>query len=67
MGTLGQLGVNGLLAVNSWMSTISSNINGASRTAYKPTRISLLDGALTTQATFQIPQPTLNVQATTLE
>lgn len=67
MGTLGQLGVNGLLAVNSWMSTISSNINGASRTAYKPTRISLLDGSVHLQGSFQIPQPTLRVQATTLE
>jgi flagellar basal body rod protein FlgG len=67
MGTLGQLGVTGLLAVNSWMSTISANINGASRTAYKPTRVSLLDGSVNLQGSLQIPQPTLRVQATTLE
>lgn len=67
MGTLGQLGVTGLLAVNSWMSTISSNINGTSRTAYKPTRVSLLDGSINIQGNLQIPQPTLRVQATTLE
>lgn len=67
MGTLGQLGVNGLLAVNSWMSTISANMNGASRTAYKPTRVSLLDSSVNTWANFQVPSPTLRVQATTLE
>ncbi len=67
MGSLGQLGVTGMLAVNSWMSTISANINGASRTAYKPTRVSLLDGAVNSFGDFQIPQPTMQVQATTLE
>ncbi len=67
MGTLGQLGVTGLLAVNSWMSTISANINGASRTAYKPTRVSILDGSVNLQGSLQIPQASLRVQATTLE
>lgn len=67
MGTLGQLGVNGLIAVNSWMSTISANMNGASRTAYKPTRVSLLDSTVNTWANFQVPSATLRVQATTLE
>lgn len=68
MATLGQLGVNGLMAVNSWIGMINSNLQGSSRTAYKPTRQVFLDGAVTQlSGNLQVPSPTLNIQATTLE
>lgn len=68
MATLGQLGVNGLLAVNSWLGMINSNLQGASRTAYKSTRPVLSDGSVTRLSSrIEIPSATLNVQATSLE
>ncbi len=68
MATLGQLGVNGLLAVNSWLGMINSNLQGASRTAYKSTRPVLSDGSVTRLGSkIEIPSATLNVQATSLE
>lgn len=68
MSSLSQLGVNGLLAVNSWIGMINSNLISSSRTAYKTTRPTLLDGVVNTIGDqLQIPSPTLNVQATTIE
>lgn len=68
MSTLGQLGVNGLMAVNSWIGVINSNLIGSSRTAYKPTRVTLLDAPVITYSNqIQIPPATLNVQATSFE
>ncbi|HEY9843179.1 MAG TPA: hypothetical protein V6D23_22105, partial [Candidatus Obscuribacterales bacterium] len=68
MATLGQLGVNGLLAVNQWIGMINSNLMSSSRTAYKATRPSFRDGTVTSLGkNIAIPSPTLNVQATTIE
>lgn len=68
MATLGQLGVNGLVAVNSWIGMINSNLQGSSRTAFKPTRQIFLDGVVNEiGGGVQIPSATLKIQATTLE
>lgn len=67
---LDKIGVNSLLAVNSWIGLINANMQGTSRTGYKPSRISLTDGLgqlYTTRTNLEIPPSTLKVQATTLE
>ncbi|MBT9545734.1 MAG: hypothetical protein IV090_10135 [Candidatus Sericytochromatia bacterium] len=66
---LEKVGVNSLVAVNSWIGIINGNMQGTSRTAYKPTRMSITDGLgqlYTTTDTF-IPASTMSVQATSME
>ncbi|PIQ23555.1 hypothetical protein COW36_13870 [bacterium (Candidatus Blackallbacteria) CG17_big_fil_post_rev_8_21_14_2_50_48_46] len=68
--SLDKIGVNSLLAVNSWIGMINSNMEGTSRTGFKPTRISLSDGLgqlTTTNKVLDAPPSTLSVQATTIE
>lgn len=66
---LSQVGVNSLLAVNSWIGLINSNLQSASRTGYKTSRISFSDGlgvnSVSNQLTF--PPATLTVQAASIE
>lgn len=67
---LDKIGVNSLLAVNSWIGLINANMQGTSRTGFKPTRISLTDGLgqlYTTKTDLEIPPSTLTVQATSME
>lgn len=66
---LTQIGVRSLLAVNSWIGLINSNLQGASRTGFKTVRPHLTDGLgqLYTNNEFNIPPATLNIQATSLE
>lgn len=66
---LDKVGVNSLVAVNSWIGIINGNMQGTSRTAYKPTRLSITDGLgqlYTTTDTF-VPASTMSVQATSIE
>ncbi|MBT9545735.1 MAG: hypothetical protein IV090_10140 [Candidatus Sericytochromatia bacterium] len=64
-----QVGVRSLLAVNSWIGLINSNLQGASRVGYKTVRPHLTDGSgyLYTQNEIFTPLPTLTVQATSWE
>lgn len=66
---LNQVGVNSLLAVNQWIGLINSNLQGASRTAYKTSRISFSDGLGINSVTSDklLPPATMTVQATTIE
>jgi flagellar basal body rod protein FlgG len=67
---LDKVGVNSLLAVNSWIGIINGNMQGTSRTGYKPVRASLTDGLgqlYTVSNNINFPLSTLNVQATTTE
>ncbi|PIQ23554.1 hypothetical protein COW36_13865 [bacterium (Candidatus Blackallbacteria) CG17_big_fil_post_rev_8_21_14_2_50_48_46] len=67
--SLSQVGVRSLLAVNSWIGLINSNLQGASRTGFKTVRPILSDGLgqLTAVRGVESPPSTLNVQATSLE
>jgi flagellar basal body rod protein FlgG len=66
---LDKIGVNSLVAVNSWIGIINGNMQGTSRTAYKPTRLSITDGLgqLYTTTDAYVPASTMSVQATTME
>jgi len=66
---LDKVGVNSLVAVNSWIGIINGNMQGTSRTAYKPTRMSITDGLgqLYTTTDSYVPASTMSVQATTME
>lgn len=69
MSTLGQLGVRGMVAVNSWLGVINSNLIGSSRTAYKTVRPILVDAPSGDNIVrdIQIPSATLVMQATSIE
>ncbi|MBF2054890.1 MAG: hypothetical protein IGS03_15700 [Candidatus Sericytochromatia bacterium] len=69
MSTLGQLGVRGMVAVNSWLGVINSNLIGSSRTAYKTVRPVLIDAPSADNIVrdIQIPSATLIMQATSIE
>jgi len=69
MSTLGQIGVQGMVAVNSWIGVINGNMIGASRTAYKAVRPVMLDSISTGNVgdRIQIPSATLRLQATSFE
>lgn len=69
MSTLGQLGVRGMVAVNSWLGVINSNLIGSSRTAYKTVRPVLIDAPSGDNIVrdIQIPAATLVMQATSIE
>ncbi len=66
---LDKIGVNSLVAVNSWIGIINGNMQGTSRTAYKPTRMSITDGLgqLYTTTDTYVPPSTMSVQATSME
>jgi flagellar basal body rod protein FlgG len=70
--SLSQVGVRSLLAVNSWLGVINSNLQGSSRTGFKTIRPHLTDGpsGLGYLGDFNqlfAPPATLNVQATSIE
>lgn len=67
--SLDKVGVNSLLAVNSWIGMINSNMQGSSRTGFKTTRISFSDGLGVNRVSdeLSIPPSTLSVQGTTIE
>ncbi|MGV3524482.1 MAG: hypothetical protein ACO1RX_09665 [Candidatus Sericytochromatia bacterium] len=67
--SLDKVGVNSLLAVNSWIGMINSNMQGSSRTGFKTTRISFSDGLGVNRVSddLTIPPSTLSVQGTSIE
>ncbi|PKL76073.1 MAG: hypothetical protein CVV27_12145 [Candidatus Melainabacteria bacterium HGW-Melainabacteria-1] len=67
--SLSHIGVNSLLATNQWIGLINSNLQSASRTGYKTSRISFADGLGVNSVSNQLtlPPSTLSVQATTIE
>jgi flagellar basal body rod protein FlgG len=67
--SLTQVGVRSLLAVNSWIGVINSNLQGASRIGYKTVRPHLTDGLgyLYSDNQVQTPTATLNISATSME
>jgi len=67
--SLDRIGVNSLLAVNSWIGVINGNMQSAGRTAYKPTRMTLTDGLGNNRISdgLNLPPSTLSVQSTKIE
>lgn len=66
--SLDKVGVNSLLAVNSWIGVINANMQSSGRTGYKPTRITMADGlGLNRVSDVRLPPSTLTVQATRTE
>lgn len=66
--SLEKVGVNSLLAVNTWIGVINANMQSAGRTGYKPTRITMADGlGLNRVSDVRVPPSTLTVQATRTE
>ncbi|MBF2054891.1 MAG: hypothetical protein IGS03_15705 [Candidatus Sericytochromatia bacterium] len=66
--SLEKVGVNSLLAVNSWIGVINANMQSSGRTGYKPTRITMADGlGINRVSDVRLPPSTLTVQATRTE
>ncbi len=66
---LDKIGINSLQAVNQWIGVINSNLQSASRTGYKNTRVNFTDGLgfNSISDNLSIPSSTLTIQSTQIE